>query len=131
MQISTNFANEIVYYKEGEKMGNKEVGIYLINKRKFKELKNNEDIVAKLKEEMGEDYKEIEKLIKISTNLKEEEIKDFHTKMWICCHGIATLVANDTIKLTDNQIQELLSSQFQALMLLEKNPNNKWILPKE
>ena len=40
-------------------MGNKEVGIYLINKRKFKELKNNEDIVAKLKEEMGEDYKEI------------------------------------------------------------------------
>ena len=31
----------------------------------------------------------------------------------------------------DNQIQELLSSQFHALMLLEKNPNNKWILPKE
>ena len=79
----------------------------------------------------GDDYEEIAKLIKISTNLKDNDIKDFHTKMWICCHGIATLVANDTIKLTDNQIQELLSSQFQALMLLEKNPNNKWILPKE
>lgn len=79
----------------------------------------------------GDDYEEIAKLIKISTNLKDNDIKDFHTKMWIFCHGIATLVANDTIKLTDNQIQELLSSQFQALMLLEKNPNNKWILPKE
>ena len=79
----------------------------------------------------GEDYKEIEKLIKISTNLKEEEIKDFHTKMWIFCHGIATLVANDTIKLTDNQIQDLLSCEFQALMLLEENPNNKWVLPKK
>ena len=79
----------------------------------------------------GEDYKEIEKLIKISTNLKEEDIKDFHTKMWIFCHGIATLVANDTIKLTDNQIQELLSYEFQALMLLEENPNNKWKLNNE
>ena len=79
----------------------------------------------------GDDYDEIAKLIKISTNLKDNDIKDFHTKMWIFCHGIATLVANGTIKLTDNQIQELLSGQFQALMLLEENPNNKWILPKE
>ena len=79
----------------------------------------------------GEDYKEIEKFIKISANIKEEDIKDFHTKMWIFCHGIATLVANDTIKLTDNQIQELLSNEFQALMLLEENPNNKWKLPKK
>ena len=79
----------------------------------------------------GEDYKEIEKLIKISADIKEEDIKDFHTKMWIFCHGIATLVANDTIKLTDNQIQDLLSCEFQALMLLEENPNNKWVLPKK
>ena len=76
----------------------------------------------------GEDYKEIEKLIKISANIKEEDIRDFHTKMWIFCHGIATLVANDTIKLTDNQIQDLLSYEFQALMLLEENPNNKWVV---
>ncbi|MGN1299057.1 MAG: TetR/AcrR family transcriptional regulator [Candidatus Scatovivens sp.] len=79
----------------------------------------------------GEDYKEIEKLIKISTNLKENDIKDFHTKMWIFCHGIATLVANSTVKLTDNQIQELLSYEFQALMLLEENPNNKWVINKK
>ena len=79
----------------------------------------------------GEDYKEIEKLIKISTNLKEEEIKDFHTKMWIFCHGIATLVASGTVKLTDSQIQKLLSYEFQALMLLEENPNNKWVINKK
>ena len=79
----------------------------------------------------GKDYKEIEKLVRISTNLKDDDIKDFHTKMWIFCHGIATLVANGTVKLTDNQIQELLSDEFQALMLLEENPNNKWKLPKK
>ena len=79
---------------------------------------------------VGDDYKEIEKLIKISTNLKEEDIKDFHTKMWIFCHGIATLVANGTVKLTEGQIEELLSQEFQALMLLEENPDNKWVLTK-
>ena len=78
----------------------------------------------------GKDYEEIAKLVKISTNLNEDDIKDFHTKMWIFCHGIATLVACGTIKLTDNQVQELLSYEFQALMLLEENPNNKWLLPQ-
>lgn len=76
----------------------------------------------------GEDYKEIEKLIKKSTNLSADDIKDFHTKMWIFCHGIATLVANNTVYFTDKQIEQLLSYEFQALMLLEENPNNKWVL---
>ena len=79
----------------------------------------------------SEDYKEVEKVIKISTNLNNNDIKEFHTKMWIFCHGIATLVANETVSLTDNQIQELLSYEFQALMLLEENPNNKWVLQKK
>lgn len=79
----------------------------------------------------GDDYKEIEKLVKISTNLNEEDIKGFHTKMWFYCHGIATLVANGTMKITEEQIRDLLSYEFQALMLLEENPNNKWVLKKK
>ena len=80
---------------------------------------------------IGKEYKEIEKLIKISTNLNEDDIKQFHTKMWIFCHGIATLVANNTVVLTDAQVQQLLSYEFQALMLLEENPDNKWVLNKK
>ena len=79
----------------------------------------------------GDDYKEIEKMVKLSTNLDDEDIKKFHTKMWIFSHGLASLVANNTIKLTDEQIAKLLSYEFQALMLLEENPNNKWVLEKE
>ena len=79
----------------------------------------------------GDDYKEIEKLVKISTNLNEEDIKGFHTKMWFYCHGIATLVANGTMQITEGQIRDLLSYEFQALMLLEENPNNKWVLNKK
>lgn len=72
-------------------------------------------------EKAGEDYKEIEKMIKISTKLKDEEIASFHTKMWLFTHGIATLLASGTIELESEQIKDLLTQEFQALMLLEKN----------
>ena len=77
-----------------------------------------------------DDFKEISKLIKMSTKLNDVDIKSFHIKMWMFTHGIATLLATDTILLTEEQISNLLSSQFQALMLLEENPDNKWILDK-
>lgn len=77
-----------------------------------------------------DDFKEISKLIKMSTKLNDKDIKSFHIKMWMFTHGIATLLATDTILLTEEQISNLLSSQFQALMLLEENPDNKWILDK-
>lgn len=71
---------------------------------------------------------EVVKAIKISTKLSDKDIKSFHIKMWIFAHGIATLSATKSVKFTDEQIQDLLSQEFQALMLLEENPNNKWIL---
>ena len=128
--LLNNMGDEIPKYKQ--------VGINYIKfakkeKKLFQTLFMSETGLAPevFVEKNGKDYKEIEKLIKISTNLEENDIKDFHTKMWIFCHGIATLVANGTIKLTDNQIQDLLSYEFQALMLLEENPNNKWVLNKK
>lgn len=66
--------------------------------------------------------------IKLSTHLSDKAIKSFHTKMWIFVHGIATLTLSRSFKFTDEQIKDLLSQEFQALMLLEENPNNKWIL---
>lgn len=77
------------------------------------------------------DYKELVELIKISTKLNDDDIANFHTNMWIFTHGIATLVANDTVILSDQQIKKMLSLQFQALMLLKENPNNKWVIKGE
>jgi len=51
--------------------------------------------------------------------------------MWTFCHGLATLLANDKINLTDEQINILISQEFQALMLLRDNPNNKYIFREE
>ncbi len=77
-----------------------------------------------------EDFKELVKLIKISTKLSDKDVESFHIKMWIFAHGIATLSANNTVEFNDEQISHLLSLEFQALMLLEENPDNKWILNK-
>lgn len=66
--------------------------------------------------------------IKLSTHLSEKDIKSFHTKMWIFVHGIATLTVSKSVKFTEEQIRDLLSQEFQALMLLEENPDNKWVL---
>ena len=66
------------------------------------------------------EYNEIAKLVSLSTDLDDEEIKQFHSKMWIFTHGIATIVANEPYFLNDDEIQDLLSSEFKALLLLEK-----------
>lgn len=79
-------------------------------------------------EKDNENYREIEKYVKISTKLNDNDLKEFHIRMWVFTHGIATLVASNTCKLTDEQISQLLSYEFQALMLLEENPDNKWVL---
>lgn len=66
--------------------------------------------------------------IKLSTHLGDKDIKSFHTKMWIFVHGIATLIVSKSVRFTEEQIKDLLSLEFQALMLLEENPDNKWVL---
>ena len=76
-------------------------------------------------------FNKVKDFIKISTNLSNEDINDFHFKMWTFCHGLATLLANDKINLTDEQINILISQEFQALMLLRDNPNNKYIFREE
>ncbi len=55
-------------------MENKEVGIYLINKRKFKEYNTNDEIITKLKENIGEKYRKVE--------LERNEINGYKIKLY-------------------------------------------------
>ena len=136
MKMETYFYSFLLDNEIGDIPKYKQIGINYIKFAKeeaniFKALfmkKNNlvvENFIGQIKE-----FKEIEKFVKVSTNLKNEEIKSFHVKMWIFTHGLATLVASNTINFNDQQIRDLLSYEFQALMLLEENPNNKWVLKK-
>ena len=73
-----------------------------------------------------DDFSKLAKFIKFSTKLSDDDIKTFHVRMWLFAHGIASLVASNTVVFSDTQIEKLLSYEFQALMLLEENPDNKW-----
>lgn len=44
------------------------------------------------------------------TRLSFEEQKKFHVKVWIFTHGIACLVATNTVKFTDEEIDNLLEN---------------------
>lgn len=59
------------------------------------------------------------------TKLSLNEQKDFHLKVWIFTHGIACLLATKTISITDEKIEELLSSTVRELLIGYKERNKK------
>lgn len=50
------------------------------------------------------------------TNFSYEEQKKFHIKVWIFTHGLATLVATKTIKISEDEISKLLESTVRELL---------------
>lgn len=66
-------------------------------------------------------FKNIEKFAGDITKLSTDRIKEFHTKMWIFTHGIATLMASKTCEFTESQIDKLLVDEYQALIKLENS----------
>lgn len=55
------------------------------------------------------------------TGLSYIEQKEFHKKVWIFTHGIACLVSTKTIKITDEEIEELLSKTVREMFEGFKN----------
>lgn len=135
-KIDTYFYDYLLNNKLGNMPLYKQIGINYIRfsrdeKKLFKILFMNDNKLLPSDFILDTDYMRIKDIIRISTNLSDKDIKSFHLKMWLFTHGIATLSANDTVLFTDKQISDLLSYEFQALMLLEENPDNKWVLKEE
>ena len=135
-KIDTYFYDYLLNNKLGNMPLYKRIGINYIRfsrdeKKLFKILFMSDNKLLPSDFILDTDYMKIKDIIRISTNLSDKDIKSFHLKMWLFTHGIATLSANDTILFTDKQISDLLSYEFQALMLLEENPDNKWVLKEE
>lgn len=49
------------------------------------------------------------------THLSMEEQREFHVKVWIFTHGLATLIATGTISLSDEEVDGLLESAVQEM----------------
>ncbi|MDE5630473.1 MAG: hypothetical protein K2I70_02630, partial [Bacilli bacterium] len=62
------------------------------------------------------------------TGLSFEEQKKFHIRVWIFTHGIACLVATNTITISDDEISELLGNSVRQMLigyLKEREKNEK------
>ena len=130
--ISKYFYKYIMNDIETSPLPYKQIGINYINFAKKENklfqllfMSDNKNFMESLPKQKDE-FTKILDIIKKYTKLKSEVVENFHTEIWIFTHGIATLVANNTIDLTDEEISKLLSYEFQAHMLLKENPNNKW-----
>lgn len=60
---------------------------------------------------------EVIKAGQILTGLSYEEQKAFHVEVWMLTHGIACLVATKTVKLSDEEIGELLENTVRQMII--------------
>lgn len=50
------------------------------------------------------------------TGLNFEEQKDFHLKVWIFTHGIASLVVTETLSLSDEEIDKIITDSVRHML---------------
>ncbi len=60
--------------------------------------------------------KDVLKQGQLFSGLNEEQGRAFHLKVWIFTHGLATLAATNTVRLTNREIRELLASTTRELL---------------
>lgn len=62
-------------------------------------------------------YEEAEKILYAqNSNISMVSIKKFHLKMWMFIHGISCLLVTKTCKFTEEEMSNLLTEEFQALL---------------
>lgn len=61
-------------------------------------------------------YDEVANILRIQNDLSREIAKKFHQKMWLFTHGIASLLATHTVEFSDEEISNLLTEEFQAIL---------------
>lgn len=70
-------------------------------------------------------FTEVCKAAQDATGLTEEKVKKYHLRMWIYTHGLACMVARKTCNFTEDELSNLLTDEYQALNLLEKERKNE------
>lgn len=89
-------------------------------------MSENDCKAEKLLVSNREVYKNILKYVMEATGIKDEEkARKFHLKMWIFTHGIATMIATKTCDISNEEISNMLTDEFKALMLLERGEKSE------
>lgn len=67
----------------------------------------------------SEDNREIIQAISSAARLNDEKAKKLYLNVWLFTHGIASMVSANNIKLTDNQIEQMLKEAYLAFEMKE------------
>lgn len=77
-----------------------------------------QDRKMNIEEFIKEDIKtsdNVMKSINKKFDISEKDLMDFHIKVWIFTHGLACLIATNTIKFSDEDIKKLLTETVQSM----------------
>lgn len=77
---------------------------------------DNNQIEIPIIEKDNDEFKIIKQYMSNATKLSKKEMEDFHRLMWIFTHGLATLTASKHLDLTEKEIGDLLTNEFQTLI---------------
>ena len=69
-------------------------------------------------------WKDITSQIAESGDISIKQAEDFHSKMWIFVHGIATMCATDFLEFDEQEISAMLSDIYHPLLKAKKEENN-------
>lgn len=68
----------------------------------------------------GIEYEKVAECIATTTGFSKEKIKEFHLKIWIFTHGLASLIATGTCEFSEEEINHMLKEIYTALYEQEK-----------
>lgn len=63
-----------------------------------------------------ESYTQVKEVLSTKRKISKEEANKMHLKMWMFTHGISCLIATGTCEFSEEEINNLLTEEFQALM---------------
>ena len=122
LDYTLDYFNQFIFKFEGDDPKYKQTGINYIrfareepNLFKFIFMGNYKIKIEDF-EYFEKSYKEAEIILQAQNKIDEETIKDFHLKMWMFIHGIACLIATNTVSFTNEKISSLLTDEFLALL---------------
>lgn len=77
-----------------------------------------------LPNEFDENHNDVLNKVISSTGFSSDDSEKIYFYLWVFVHGVATMIATNTVKFTDEQIDDLLSTSY--LAMIEKiNKENK------
>lgn len=69
-------------------------------------------------------WKDMTSHVSESNNLSIKQAEDFHSKMWIFVHGIATMCATDFLEFDEQEIGDMLTDIYNPLLNAEKGQDD-------